>query len=220
MVETTFGNLTLGDSRRRLCIPSLDAEFGGEVFVFKTPHHLDYKQDWKRLMSTVALATSAAPHYLRPHRDGWNEFLDGGVWANNPARIAVIEAMTAFDVPCERIKVLSLGCVETRYSIGWLQRALGGKIFWAGNIIEAAGHLQSQNALGEAGLVIGRQNLLRLASPHMMDPIELDDWNKSMQVLPPIAERLCDEFGERAATMFLDSPATQYTPLYPKEAGA
>jgi patatin-like phospholipase/acyl hydrolase len=220
MVEATFQDVTLGKSLCRLCIPSLDAEFGGEFFVFKTPHHADYRQDWKRRMSTVALATSAAPYHLRPHRDGWNEFLDGGVWANNPTRIAVIEALTAFDVPRDRIKVLSLGCVESRYSIGWLQRALGGKVFWAGNMIEAAAHIQSQNALGEAGLLIGRHNLLRLASPHMMDPIEMDDWGKAMRVLPPIAQRLFDEFGDRVATMFLDAPAAQYVPIYPFETTA
>ena len=133
-----------------------------------------------------------------------------------PARIAVIEAITAFDVPRERIKVLSLGCVETRYSIGWLQRALGGKIFWAANMIEAAGHLQSQNALGESGLLIGRHHLLRLSSPHMVDPIELDDWTKAMRVLPPIAQRLFEEFGDRAAAMFLGAPSLPYEPYYSK----
>jgi hypothetical protein len=58
-----------------------------------------------------------------------------------PTRIAVIQALTAFDVPRDRIKVLSLGCVESRYSVDWLQRALGGKVFWAGNMIEAAAHM-------------------------------------------------------------------------------
>jgi len=215
MVDATFQDVTMGMSLCRLCIPSLDAEFGGEIFVFKTPHHTDYRQDWKRRMSTVALATSAAPYYLRPHRDGWNEFLDGGVWANNPTRIAVIEALTAFDVPRDRIKVLSLGCVESRYSIGWLQRALGGIVFWAGSMIDAAAHTQSHNALGEAGLLIGRHNILRLAGPHMADPIQLDDWRKAMRVLPSIAQRLFDEFGDQVATMFLGAPAAQYVPIYP-----
>jgi len=43
MVKVTFQDITLGKSRCRLCIPSLDAEFGGEIFVFKTPYHADYK---------------------------------------------------------------------------------------------------------------------------------------------------------------------------------
>jgi uncharacterized protein len=61
MVAEIFGEKKVWQSRCRLCIPSLDAEFGGEIFVFKTPHHEDYRQDWKKRMATVAMAASAAP---------------------------------------------------------------------------------------------------------------------------------------------------------------
>ena len=36
--------------------------------------------------------------------------IDGGVWANNPLMLAIIEAMICYKVPRERIKVLSIGC--------------------------------------------------------------------------------------------------------------
>ena len=53
---------TLGDSRRRLVIPSFDGF--NEVTVFKTPHHPDFKLDWKEEVVTIALATSAAPTFF------------------------------------------------------------------------------------------------------------------------------------------------------------
>lgn len=215
MLDETFGKTILGESRCRLCIPSLDTEFGGEIFVFKTPHHRDYQRDWKRDMATIAKGTSAAPAYIEPYRDAWNEFLDGGLWANNPIMVGVIEAISAFDVQRKNIKVLSMGCIESRYGVGWFQRTFGGTLFWAPNIVNAAMHFQSQNAIGQASLLLGRNNILRLASPHMVDKIDLDDWEKARQILPKIAKRLFDTCGETLAAQFLGGKASTYKPMYP-----
>ena len=46
-------------------------------------------------------------------------------------------------------------------------------------------HLQSQNAIGQAGLLIGRNNIVRVDVPKNMMPkkgIDLDDWKKSVEV--------------------------------------
>ena len=78
-----LGETLLGESKVRLCIPSFEGEHS-EVFVFKTPHHRDFKMDWRESMVKVAISTSAAPTYFRPLDDGGYRFVDGGVWANNP----------------------------------------------------------------------------------------------------------------------------------------
>ena len=67
-------------------------------------------------MLKVALATSAAPSYYRPLRADGYTFVDGGVWANNPVMIALVEALASFDVSREQIRILSLGCGEGLYS--------------------------------------------------------------------------------------------------------
>src|SRR5206468_5319070 len=59
LLRLAFGSSTIGDAMHRLCIPSFDGYT--EVNVFKTPHHPDFKMDWREEMVTVALATSAAP---------------------------------------------------------------------------------------------------------------------------------------------------------------
>jgi hypothetical protein len=61
-------------------VPSFEGDHG-EVYIFKTPHHPDFKTDWRETMVKVALATSAAPTYYRPFRDAGYIFVDGGVWA-------------------------------------------------------------------------------------------------------------------------------------------
>jgi patatin-like phospholipase/acyl hydrolase len=61
-------------------------------------------------MVEIGLATSAAPTIYRPLESGGYRLIDGGIWANNPTMLAVVEALIAYDVPRERIKVLSIGC--------------------------------------------------------------------------------------------------------------
>ena len=58
-----------GESKRRLVIPAFEGRHS-EVFVFKTPHHPDYKYDRHERMITVGLATAAAPAYYRPLEHG------------------------------------------------------------------------------------------------------------------------------------------------------
>jgi uncharacterized protein len=128
--------------------------------------------------------------------------------------VGVVEALSSFELRPEQVKVLSMGCVDSRYGLGRLQRALGGKLFWAANVIEAAMHFQSLSVLGQAGLLIGRDRITRLSSPHMVDQIALDDWEKSMRILPPIAERLFEDHGERVAREFLIEPASEFMPIY------
>jgi predicted acylesterase/phospholipase RssA len=68
-------------------------------------------------MVNVALATAAAPTYFRPLEHSGYTLLDGGVWANNPIMLAVIEALICFDITREQVDVLSLGCGDDRYVV-------------------------------------------------------------------------------------------------------
>ena len=107
-LDRQLGARTLRDSSSRLCIPSCDGTHG-DVWVYKTPHHPDYQMDGSRRMVDVALATSAAPTYFRPIEEGGFRLLDGGLWANCPIMVGVVEAITALGASRERIRVLSLG---------------------------------------------------------------------------------------------------------------
>ncbi len=165
-------------------------------------------------MKLAARATSSAQSFYRPLSDGTYEYLDGGVWANNPIMVALVDTLACFDVPKENVRILSLGCVEGVLKLNWLQRKMGGKLFWAKNVIEAGMHHQSQNAIGQAGLLIGRQNLIRVDAPPGTPRPALDDWTRSSQELPSVANDLFREYGERVRSMFLNSPAAPYTPIY------
>ena len=203
ILEEILGDRKLRDSLVRLCIPSLDWKYG-DVYVFKTPHHPDFKKDGTEPMAKVAAATAAAPTFFRPVQDGY-VFADGGVWANNPTMIGLIEALSSFKTRRSDIVILSIGCGENPYTISRLQRWLGGKLLWS-RIILAAMHFQSVNAIGQAGLLIGRDKIIRL-DPPSGGVIELDDWRRAAAVLPGEARDAVDLHGEKIASTFLTTKA-------------
>ncbi|MBY5396964.1 patatin-like phospholipase family protein [Rhizobium leguminosarum] len=195
-----FGDRLLGDAERRLVIPSFD-EYN-EVHLFKTPHHPDYRKDWQERMVDVALSTSAAPTFFSTYKNGDRHFADGGVWANNPVMTALVDALACYDVDRHKIHILSLGCLEAEFKFTAGQILKGGIWHWK-NIISSAMRLQSQNALGQSGLLVGRDRLLRLdAQPASGTVIALDDYRRSVDELPKFAEQIVSENRERLSDFF------------------
>ncbi|MGO7365133.1 CBASS cGAMP-activated phospholipase [Rhizobium leguminosarum] len=196
-----FGDRLLGHAERRLVIPSFD-EYN-EVHLFKTPHHGDYQRDWEESMVDVALSTSAAPTFFSTYKNGDRHFADGGVWANNPIMTALVDAMACYEIDRRTIRILSLGCVESDFAFSEDQMTKGGIWHWK-EIISSAMRLQSQNALGQAGLLIGRDHLLRVDGEPMAHAIELDDYHRAAAELPEIAEQLVDQHSDRLADFFAE----------------
>jgi patatin-like phospholipase/acyl hydrolase len=205
LLADVLGAARLGESRQRLCIPAVEGHHG-EVYIFKTPHHPDYQRDQHETMLKVACATSAAPTYFQPLDAGGYRFVDGGLWANNPIMIGVVDALTCFDVPRHRVRVLSLGNDEDKFVVDEPQVRFGGKLTWL-RVIEAAMSLQSQNALGQACLLLGAERVLRIAPAGVAPPIRLDDWPRACAQLPRLAQDALDHHGERLAAEFFSPSA-------------
>ena len=72
--------------------------------------------------------------------------------------------------------------------------------------------LQSLNALGQAGLLIGAERIIRASAPTNEDKIQMDDWVRAVSELPSAAEATLDELGESVAELFLSEPAMRYEP--------
>lgn len=187
-LKFVFTDKKLGDSQNRLLIPAFKAT-RPEVTVLKTDHHKDYRNDWKLFSWQVARATSAAPTFLPGFASGENIYLDGGIWANNPVMLAVVEALSAFDIRPDQIRILSIGTGNVSPQISLLTAAGGGMFAWR-DIINTAIYLTSDNADGQAGLLIGRPNILRLDPEEKSLGIELDDWKKVVTVMPGAAREV------------------------------
>ena len=204
-----FGDTPLGDARTRLCIPSFEGVHG-EPWIFKTPHHPDYRKDRVERMVRVALATSAAPTYLRALTNNGYVMVDGGLWANNPIMNAVVDALACFDLQRTQVRVLSLGCGETSFKVD-PSRANGGVLQWK-DAIRAAMRAQSHNALGQSYLLLGKENVIRLDAPETPRPIAMDDHSRAKAELPSMARSLVEGAGHHVRAIFLNEPATTYEP--------
>ena len=161
-LEDRFGDKKLGDSTKRLVIPCLNIETG-EVYVYKTAHHPRLVRDYKEEAVEVALATAAAPTYFPPHRSPTGiPLVDGGIWANNPVCVAVVEAITLLDWPRDSLKVLSIGCTTEPLKIKREKLSALGALCRTKKLLNLFMFPQSKAALGMAKLLAGHDNVIRI----------------------------------------------------------
>lgn len=197
-----FGDTLLDEARTRLIIPSFEGKYG-EPFLYKTPHHPDYRNDRHKKFAHVALHTTAAPSYFPGVDDDGHIMIDGGLWANNPIMNAVVDALACYDVPRENVRVLSVGTGSATFTVDESVRE-GGALQWGMmRAFSAASRAQSLNALGQANLLLGKNNVVRIDPPETRDPIALDDARRSLLELPPLARSMAEASGHRVAEMFL-----------------
>ncbi|MBR1255183.1 patatin-like phospholipase family protein [Bradyrhizobium sp. AUGA SZCCT0240] len=152
-----------GEARCRLAIPSYDA-VRGRIYVFKTPHDARFVNDVDRSAVDVALATSAAPTYFAAasaSRDG--RFVDGGVWANSPVMVALVEAVSFLGIPLGEIDILSLGTTTEPFSIAKNETASALK--WNVGLINLMFEAQAEAAQAQAQLLLkGRVHRVNFVS--------------------------------------------------------
>ena len=118
--------------------------------------------------------------------------------------IGVVDAMTCYDIDRTQIRLLSLGCGQESYRLRWWHR-IGGKLVWAGLFVSSAMRAQSHNALGQAGLMIGRSNMIRLDAPEVASRIGMDDVGRALAEMPPVARSLAEASGHTISEMFLQN---------------
>jgi len=161
-LDDTLADTRLGDSTTRLVVPSVNLE-NGEVHIYKTAHHPRLERDYKERMVDVALATAAAPTYLPTYRTtGGVPLIDGGLFANNPVGLAVVEAIGVLDWPRRELQVLSLGCGAEPLGVRLARSRNMGRLYWAPKVVSVFMSAQSSSSLGTAQLLAGHENVVRI----------------------------------------------------------
>lgn len=128
VLTALFKEKTIGESNNLLCIPSYCIT-EARPYIFKYDH-TTLRRDNKTSYVDVALATSAAPTYFPIHQIANHDnkqFVDGGVWANNPTLVGLIEALKYFvgeDKEYDSIQVLSISSLSGSKGkpTGWRRR--------------------------------------------------------------------------------------------------
>ncbi len=203
-LETVFKDKILGESKTRLVIPSLNAETG-EVHVFKTSHHPRLQYDWREKAVDVAMATSAAPSYFPAYRMASGlPLIDGGMWANNPVAVAVVEALSILNWPVESIRVLSISCTSSPINIHQATETNAGKLYWMERSIDTFMKGQSSSALGTAKLLLGdSSHFVRIDPCVSIGRFSLDGI-KSIQSLKGLGKKEARIAFNRLKEMFID----------------
>jgi predicted acylesterase/phospholipase RssA len=127
--DDLFGDRLLDHCLHPVIVPAVNYSTG-TTRVFKTPHHVDFRQDHSRRLVDVALATSAAPVFFPHHIIDNQIYVDGGLVANGPALLGLHEAETFFKQPCSAVHILSVGTIETNATASTKKRLNKGVIDW------------------------------------------------------------------------------------------
>lgn len=115
VIVGSIGDIKLRDLRTKVVIPAVNGTTGRPK-TFKTPHHKEFTFDGERLVSDVAMSTSAAPTYFPAHSSNDGLMLDGGLFANLPSFITYHElACSRFlGIDPEHIHMMSIGTMGSK----------------------------------------------------------------------------------------------------------
>jgi patatin-like phospholipase/acyl hydrolase len=158
-----LGESRLADAVTGLLITSFDMN-AGEAWFFSREQAIVHPER-NYLLREVARATSAAPTYFPPFKLGSAPdkpvLVDGGVFANNPALCAWVDAHENTSVESD-VFILSLGTGSVPHPV-WFDRARRwGKLEWARPAIGSFLDGQSDTTEYELGRLLDDKHYLRL----------------------------------------------------------
>lgn len=180
-----FQSTTLRDIHTRgksVAIPALSAATGMPR-IFKTNHSRKLTRDADVSLVDVALATSAAPTYfpaaeVHHGNDGTSDFfMDGGVFANNPSLIGLVEALAFLEAEPSKLQILSIS--TPRPDLRMSRRRFrwgGGFLCWATSLPDLLVNGPSQlvdRSMVELARRLGIK-YVRVSLPQAPNPIPLD----------------------------------------------
>lgn len=217
-LTTAFGSRTLGESRLRLVIPAYHSD-KDDLYVFKTRHHPRLQVDWRERAVDVALATAAAPTYFRAHvMPSGAPLIDGGIWVNNPAGVAAVEARSILGWKDDDLFVLSLGCTEEIFDVptsagykGLLLKS--SELFMRGQSRAAAGTAKLLCDHTEAAPRYFRHQIAVPACKFSLDRVEMIDRLRGLgascarDALPTLGANFLDTLAEPFVPADANDPA-------------
>lgn len=133
------------------------------------------------------LATTAAPTYFPPHRVGNSSFIDGGIIANAPDLVGIVEAVHTYGIGLDRIRILSIGTGSPARSRPPVPSNSTGILEWMGMRRLFLTTIESQENLAmDMARNILRENWNRIdawPSPDEAPHLEMDEASENSKLV-------------------------------------
>ena len=143
LLQSYLGDLKMSELVRPALIPMYNIESGIATFVSSLGIQRNAKHD--RSVADVLRGTTAAPTYFAPTKQGLDAFIDGGMFANNPALCAYVEATKFPSEPNSKdIMLLSLGTGSINRSYAYHEAKRWGRLNWLRPALEIYSSAASQ----------------------------------------------------------------------------
>lgn len=202
-----FGEARLKDALTNVLVTSFEIELRTPWFFRSSRAKNADEYDFP--MKKVARATSAAPTYFEPLRlegEGKDKgkhwaLVDGGVYANNPAMCALVDAITIHGAKLEDVLILSLGTGEPTEGLPWKDAKDWGLVGWARPLLDivfegvsdTVGHQTTQLCPPVEGK--RRAFRLQVQLPQLKTAIDEIDkaTDEAIEALQKVAARLIQE---------------------------
>ncbi len=205
------GDRKFGESKCRLVIPAFDG-VRGNIQLFKTAHAAEYKQDYLLPAKTVAMGTAAAPTYYPAYSDeAGGTYLDGGVWANSPVMVGLLEAACVLGQQIDEIEVLSIGTTTEPFDVSHRRRE-GGILAWNKGLISLFMQAQAESAQGMARLMT-KKRMLRIDTTTKPGRFAMDDAGQ-IRDLRALGEQAARMHEDEISRRFLFAPVEPFQPYY------
>ena len=194
ILDEKFKNIKLGEVDKPLIIPSSDIA-NGKVFVFKSQYDKDFVRDKNTRVADAILCSCSAPIYFNPSETDNYLLADGGLWANNPSLISVIDAKRRLGINFSDIKIFSIGTglykPEYNMDVHKNKKKRWGAINgWKGlKLLDLIMSLQAQSVHNYLSLLLKPEQIKRLSF-------------ESEQPLPLDETTCVDKFLSKADSMF------------------
>jgi uncharacterized protein len=193
-----FGNRKLEECKVPVVIPATVLDrYGHRIFTTLTRHGSPIPDSDCHLTAVdVAMASAAAPTYFQAVQPVGEQrtYVDGGMWANNPALVAVIQAHKWLKIPFEQMRLVSVGNGEVPEGIIAADYKVKRVVRMIRTIFDLMFSSQATATDDFVEALIGMENMLKVNIALPTD-IRLDDFNTAIAKLRPQAESKVHETG-------------------------
>lgn len=185
-----FEGSVFNDAKTRLMITATNVS-DGMPWVFKSFYNERLTRDQNVKLADAVLASCCAPIYFNPYELNNQLLADGGLWANNPALAALVEALGRnIDTQKYKVRLLSIGTGVNikHYPLDWVDKRWG-ITRWGVGLIDIILNMQSFSVEKYLNTIMNLEQYLRI-NFELGDNLSIDD----LEVMHSLIEQASKDF--------------------------